>query len=319
MEEEPEGGVIIGPSREALTPPGTGNTFHWDKFLLSSSVFGLQPPSNLLYQKLFWLLGETSEEEEGQTEEPETSTQEQPRFNWAHIWMEVGVYQCWQRVRLRHYSPRYFPLEPPFSFALSSTPSLCSCPGSLLDYLIFLILFSEAVPVVSSQFSVVGDRKPRDQQPQAGGVCSGQVRGWGPVWHPPRGHDLARSVHICWPTPDQEAQQVPIAMVMCLTAQETKVPLLIPWPLGSDLPTEMLPMHINIGNAHWVYCCQAKGCPEGHSSSHAAIYSHVHHTLLGTKPSAPPCFLRLTSSGSIASGHITLGLPTQLKKGYTSI
>ena len=39
---------------------------------------------------VFWLLGETSEEQEGETEEPETSTQEQVRIDWACIWMEEG-------------------------------------------------------------------------------------------------------------------------------------------------------------------------------------------------------------------------------------
>ena len=48
------------------------------------------PLSSLLYQKLYWLLGETSEEEEGETEEPETSTQEQARFNWTCVWREEG-------------------------------------------------------------------------------------------------------------------------------------------------------------------------------------------------------------------------------------
>ena len=36
------------------------------------------------------MLGETSEDEEGETEESETSTQEQARFNCACIWMEEG-------------------------------------------------------------------------------------------------------------------------------------------------------------------------------------------------------------------------------------
>ena len=40
-EEEPKGEVIVEPSGEALTPP---YTFHPDKFLLSSSVFGPQAP-----------------------------------------------------------------------------------------------------------------------------------------------------------------------------------------------------------------------------------------------------------------------------------
>ena len=46
-EEEPKEEVIVGSSGEVLRLPGTGNTFHRDKFLLRSSVFGQQPPSSL--------------------------------------------------------------------------------------------------------------------------------------------------------------------------------------------------------------------------------------------------------------------------------
>ena len=120
-------------------------------------------PSSLLYWKLFWLLGETSEEEEGETEEPKTSTQEQAWFNWACIWMEEGVCQCWWRVRLSDYSPRYFPLEPPFSFVLSSTLSLCSCPGSLSGYLIFLFFFKGCTSCIKPVF------------------CSGRQNTWRPM------------------------------------------------------------------------------------------------------------------------------------------
>ena len=43
-EEEPKGEVIVGSSREALRPPGTGNTCHPDKLPLSFSVLGQQAP-----------------------------------------------------------------------------------------------------------------------------------------------------------------------------------------------------------------------------------------------------------------------------------
>ena len=151
VEEESKGEVIVGPSRQALKHLGTGNTFHPDTF--SAQVYlDCRCPNSLLYQKLFWLLGETSEEEEGETEEPETSTKEQARFDWACIWMEEGVCWHWQRLRLRDYLPRYFPLEPPFSFALSSTLSLCSFPGSPSDYLIFLAFFRHCASCIKPVF-----------------------------------------------------------------------------------------------------------------------------------------------------------------------
>ena len=84
----------------------------------------------------------------------------------------------------------------------------------------------------------------------------------------------------------------------------------------------MIPLHINIGDAHQVYCCQVEGFPEGPSSSSAASCSHVHCTNLGTKLTCSLCptmFLTLMSSDSMASRHITLGVRTQLKKGYTSV
>ena len=57
------------------------------------------------------------------------------------------------------------------------------------------------------------------------------------------------------------------------TAQEfegcivrTGVPLLpVPHPIEAHIPTEMAPMHVNVCDSQWVYCCQAKRCPEGPS------------------------------------------------------
>ena len=58
------------------------------------------------------MLGETSEKEEGETEEPETSIPEQARFDWAQVWIDEEVHLCWQRVNLRDYSPGYSLLKP---------------------------------------------------------------------------------------------------------------------------------------------------------------------------------------------------------------
>ena len=113
VEEGPEGEAIVGSSWEVLRPPGICTNFHPDKFPLCLSVFGKQAPLLVLYigsSFVLWLLGQTSEEEEGETEKPETSTQEQARFDWACIWMEERVCQHWQRVRLRDYLLRYFSL-----------------------------------------------------------------------------------------------------------------------------------------------------------------------------------------------------------------
>ena len=43
-EEVPKAEAIVGSHGEALRPPGTGTTFHPDKFPLCSSVFGQQTP-----------------------------------------------------------------------------------------------------------------------------------------------------------------------------------------------------------------------------------------------------------------------------------
>ena len=114
MGEEPEGEIIVGLSGQALRPPGKGATFIWINFLSDCVMFGQQLPYWSCMLKVLWLLGETSEEE-GEAEEPETSTQEHTRLDWAHVWMEEGVHWHWWRVNLRDYSPRYS-ISKPFPF-----------------------------------------------------------------------------------------------------------------------------------------------------------------------------------------------------------
>ena len=86
-------------------------------------------------------------------------------------------------------------------------------------------------------------------------------------------------------------------------------PLSVSHPTEAYIPTAMGPMHVNVNDAKQVYCCQAKGCPEGLLSSHATICAHVCHTHLYMKLSCPFClvtFLILTPSSGMANRHITL-------------
>ena len=90
-EEEPEGKAIVGSSGEAPRPPSKGTTFTWRNFL--SECIWTAAPLVVFYIRSFLVLGETSEEE-GEVEEPEISTKEHARFDWACIWMEEGVHNC---------------------------------------------------------------------------------------------------------------------------------------------------------------------------------------------------------------------------------
>ena len=201
---------------------------------------------------------------------------------------------------------------------------------------------------MSSQFSVVGGRMPpargrgpEDLRPPSR-VFSGQFEGWGSVWHPPRDHDWARAFHICWPTSAQEVQVGahcnglmpnsprnqgcslrPISPKILRGASEQgSPPLHVPQSQGGDIPAEMMPLNINIGDTHWVYCHQVKGCLEWGT----LILPCCHIVLMCTAsiwakschvPSAPLLFLTPMPSNGMASGHITLGPQTQLKECYT--
>ena len=91
---------------------------------------------------------------------------------------------------------------------------------------------------------------------------------------------------------------------------------------GGDIPAEMAPLCVNVGDTYQVYCCQVAGCPEGLSSSHTTICTHVCHAHLGSKVLCPLChitFFNTMPSNGMASGHIPLDLWTQLKECYTGI
>ena len=104
-------------------------------------------------------------------------------------------------------------------------------------------------------------------------------------------------------------KQVATAMVLSLTGQESKtiasdplVPkpdggasgqggtsLSIPQSKEAAIPIGMAPLHINMGDSKWIYCCWVEECPEGPLTFCATICSHVHQAHLGMKLSSPSC------------------------------
>ena len=166
-----------------------------------------------------------------------------------------------------------------FSFVLSSALSLCPCPRSLSGYLTLFVFFSGALPIVSRQYSLWWEAEHLETNGlQHSGVCGGWIRGQGPCttssWGSMTQPDLSTSAGL--PPMPKRCRWVPTATVSCTQQpKRPEGPPSVPWPLGGDKPTEMIPLYINVGDEHQVYCCQVEGCPEGPSSSHATICSHV--------------------------------------------
>ena len=98
--------------------------------------------------------------------------------------------------------------------------------------------------------------------------------------------DLSTSIGLLLP---RRCRWMPTAIVLHLTIQEAEVPPPVPQPLGSDIPAEMIYLHINVGGAHWVYCCWVEGCPDGPFSSHAIICSYMCYAPLGIKLTCSLC------------------------------
>ena len=103
---------------------------------------------------------------------------------------------------------------------------------------------------------------------------------------------------------------------------EQGAPLHIPQPQGGNIPAEMVSLCVNIGNAHWVYCCQVEDAlrdpclPVLPSALICAMFIWAQSCCV---PSVPLLFLTPMPSNSMPSGHITLGLCIQLKECYTHI
>ena len=125
------------------------------------------------------LLDETFKEKE-EAEEPESSIQEQARFNWAQVWMEEGELQGFT-----HPGIFFEPLSLLFCLALhlSSLYPLPMVPFRLCD-LFFIFLALGPVPLTSGQLHAAGGRAPvtRDgvsgsQGPSKSRVCGGWIKG----------------------------------------------------------------------------------------------------------------------------------------------
>ena len=270
-------------------------------------------------------------------------TQEQARFNWAWVWMEEGASMALVEGESQSLLIQVFPFVSSNSL-LSALPMVTFRPPDLL-----LVLFSGAVPIMSDQFSVVGGgmpaargRVPGDQRPLTGRVCSGWVKGWGPVWHPARAHDLVRALHICWPTSTQEVQAgahcsslVPISPrdwscslgPNSLRAwggawEQGGPPLPIPQPQGAVYPLRWHPYMSTWGTPTRSIIAGLRGslrdpCPSMPPSAlmcAVPIWPWSCHV-----PSALLPSLLLMPSNGMASGHIALGFQIQLKECYTNM
>ena len=231
-----------------------------------------------------------------------------------------GVWQHWQRVRLRDYSPGIFPLIPlSLLLCLALYASVLALDHFWATWSSWF--FQGCASCIKPDFCggrqnacrlVASKRWSLWWSDQRLRACITIL--WGAMTWP----DLSTSA--CSP-PSKRHRWVHTAMVSCPTAQEAKVPPSVPQPLGYDLPTKIIPLHINIRGPHWVYHWEVKGCPEGPSPYHAAICSIMHHVHLGMKLTCsfcPTMFFNTNAIGGMASGHITLGLQTPLKKSYTS-
>ena len=83
------------------------------------------------------------------------------------------------------------------------------------------------------------------------------------------------------------------ATVASLKAQEPKA--ITPKPEGGtsvskeEIPAEMEPLRKNVGDTKWVYHSHMEECPEGPSTSQAAICSHMCQAHMGIKLPCPSC------------------------------
>ena len=95
-------------------------------------------------------------------------------------------------------------------------------------------------------------RAPGNQRPPTSRVCGGWVKGWGPVWHLMRGHDLARASHVYGPTSAYCDGLVP------------KRPKLQPWDIRTRgllaCPSTSRRQHTKQDG---IPACQPRECPPG--------------------------------------------------------
>ena len=110
------------------------------------------------------------------------------------------------------------------------------------------------------------------------------------------------SVSVGPPLPKRQRQAATMTAASP-TVQEPEA--ITPKPKGDasvskeEIPAEMEPWRINVGNTRWVYYCLVEGCIEGPSTFQVAIWSHMHQTHLGTKLSCAFCPQTFFNTGAL--------------------
>ena len=283
-------------------------------------MFGHQPPYLSFISEALWSLGGASREEKGEAEEPETATQEQARFEWAWVWMEEGGSPALAESESQRLLAQVFSFGPLYLlFCLAPYLSVLT-----QDYIwatwSFCLFFQGLCQLQQASF-LWWEVECLETNGLQSGASGGRIGGWGPIWHPSRGHAPTRSFHICWPTSAQEVQVSASGMVLHLTAQEAKAPSPVPnfkgWhtclndtPTGQhrghpphlSLPGQGVPWGTLILPCHYLFSCVP--CPSGHEA--VVSFAFLHSSIL-------------MPSDGIASGQIALGPQTQLKECHTSV
>ena len=90
---------------------------------------------------------------------------------------------------------------------------------------------------------------------------------------PPKKTCHAPSSTISHPPPQESKESE--ASVPAEQALES-ASLTVPPALEEEIPVHMQPLCIQLGDIKKVYRCQAEGCKEGPSTSHATICAHMH-------------------------------------------
>ena len=107
---------------------------------------------------------------------------------------------------------------------------------------------------------------------------------------PPKRPCHTPSATISKPSPQEPEEAVakvsaPVAKVM-EQALGVTTPAVSPAPEVA-IPTQMTPLHLQLGGIKRVYKCQVEGCTEEPSTSHATICAHVCREHLGVRLACP--------------------------------
>ena len=303
VEEESEGKIIVGLSGEALRPPGKGTTFTQinsiaiQVYLDSRPLVVIHIRSSLVVR---WDIQRREKWSRG-------TRNLHPRAD--QIWLGLGLDWGGGFLSIRWNPDTTHPGIPFCSVWLSI--SLCPCHCHFQATWSSSCFFSVRGCInYARPFSVVGGRMPMARGRRLGKKVSpasrvhgGWVKVWGPVWHPTRDHDLARTSHVCGPDSVQEVQvgvyhsspvpNSPRDKVAALGTLEQGSLLVCPptprewhthWddtpiyqcrrqPPGLSLPGQGVPWGTLIFLCHHMYSCVP--CPSGHKAVMSPLPQYI--------------------------------------------